>query len=562
MKISGAEIVIKSLLHAGVEHVFGYPGGAIMPVYDELLNYTDQLEHILVRHEQGAAFAAEGYAKASGKVGVCFVTSGPGGTNLITGIADSMMDSTPIVCISGQVVSHLLGTDAFQETDIIDVCAPITKWCYQITKADEIAEVLAKAFYIAKSGRPGPVLIDITKNAQIESTEYEPQPEPKIRTYRPTPHCDDQQIDQLVRMIEKAHRPLILMGQGIQLSGAEKEFQEFVEKSGIPFASTLLGLSTVPSDHILNMGMLGMHGNYAPNVMTNEADLLIAIGMRFDDRVTGDIKRYATEATKVHIDIDKSEFNKNVAVDLAIHADAKEALQKLNTRVHKKDYSLWISEFEKGYEKEQIELKAHEIDPKSPLPLSMRKVVEKISEISEGEAIIVTDVGQHQMATARYYEFKNSRTHITSGGAGTMGFGLPAAIGAKVANRDKTVILVAGDGGIQMNIQELGTIMQSKIDVKVVILNNHFLGMVRQWQELFFDKRYSFTEIDSPDYVMLAKSYGLGGNSISQPENLDAAITEMLNHKGSFVLEIKVAKEDNVFPMIPSGASVSEIRLK
>ena len=562
MNYSGSEILIKSLLHEGTETIFGYPGGAIMPVYDALYNYMDQLTHILVRHEQGAIHAAQGFARVSGKVGVCFATSGPGATNLITGIADAMIDSTPVVCITGQVAAHLLGTDAFQETDVIDISMPVTKWNIQVTKASEIAPAIAKAFYIAKSGRPGPVLVDITKNAQVEMAEYIPQQQPILRSYHPYPKCDDQSIADALALIEASQKPLILLGQGVSLSGAEAEFKEFVEKSEIPFAATLLGLSAASTHHPKYVGLLGMHGNYAPNVMTNEADLIISVGMRFDDRVTGDVSRYAVNAKVIHIDIDKSEFNKIIKTDVCVHADAKEALQKLNARVKKKNLDNWLKGFHDGLEKEKEELKVHQISPESPYPLSMKQVVKKLSEITNGEAVVVTDVGQHQMVVARYYEFKNSRTNITSGGLGTMGFALPAAIGAKLSIPSNTVIAIAGDGGIQMNIQELGTIMQNEIGVKILILNNQFLGMVRQWQQMFFEKRYSFTEIQSPDYTMLAKSYGIASASVSNPDDLDAALHEMLTHKGSYLLEVMVAKEDNVFPMVPTGASVSEIRLK
>ncbi|QCX52762.1 biosynthetic-type acetolactate synthase large subunit [Elizabethkingia sp. JS20170427COW] len=562
MKISGAEIVIKSLLHEGAETIFGYPGGAIMPVYDALYEYMDQLQHILVRHEQGAVHAAQGYSRASGKVGVCMATSGPGATNLITGIADAMIDSTPLVCITGQVPAHLLGTDAFQETDVVDISMPVTKWNYQVTSPEDIAPAIAKAFYIARSGRPGPVLVDITKNAQVGLAEYIPQSEPMLRSYHPHPKCDENQIEQTLELIDRADKPLILLGQGVSISGAEKEFVEFVEKSGIPFAATLMGLSAASTSHPKYVGMLGMHGNYAPNVMTNEADLIIAIGMRFDDRVTGDVNRYAVNAKVIHIDIDKSEFNKNIPTDVCVHADAKEALQRLNAKVQFSDYSSWLKAFHDGLEKEKHELKVHDISPDAPYPLTMKEVIMKLSQLTEGKAVVVTDVGQHQMVTARYYDFQDTRTNITSGGLGTMGFALPAAIGAKLSVPEKTVVMVAGDGSFQMNIQELGTIMQNGIDVKILVLNNHFLGMVRQWQQLFYEKRYSFTEIDSPDFIMLAKSYGISGKSITQPEDLEAALQEMLEHKGSYLLEVKVAKEDNVFPMVPAGASVSEIRLK
>ncbi len=559
-RISGSEAVVRSLIAEGVEIVFGYPGGAIMPVYDALYNHQDKLKHVLVRHEQGAVHAAQGYARATGKVGVCIATSGPGATNLITGIADAMIDSTPIVCITGQVASHLLGTDAFQETDVVGITTPVTKWDIQVTKAEEIPEAFAKAFYIAKSGRPGPVVIDITKDAQFAPLDFSYTPCKRIRSYVPKPKIDLQKIDEAAQIINSAQKPMIIFGQGVILAGAEEEFRLFVEKSGIPAAWTLLGLSALPDEHPLNMGMLGMHGNYGPNKLTNECDVLIAIGMRFDDRVTGDAKRYARQAKIIHIELDAAEINKNIKADIAIHADAKEALPLLTERIKQKDYTEWIKEFKDHYKVEYEKIIKQEIFPEKN-GLTMAEVVRLLSEKTNGDAIIVTDVGQHQMIAARYFKFKDSRTSITSGGLGTMGFCLPASIGAKLGKPEKQVIAIIGDGGFQMTIQELGTIMQTGINLKVVVLNNNYLGMVRQWQQLFFDKRYSQTEMTNPDFIAVAKGYGLNAHKVSDRKELESAIDKLLSSETAFVLEVVVEKEDNVFPMIPAGASVSEIRL-
>jgi acetolactate synthase-1/2/3 large subunit len=559
-RISGSEAVVRSLIAEGVEIVFGYPGGAIMPVYDALFNHQDELKHVLVRHEQGAVHAAQGYARATGKVGVCIATSGPGATNLITGIADAMIDSTPIVCITGQVASHLLGTDAFQETDVVGITTPVTKWDIQVTKAEEIPDAFSKAFFIARSGRPGPVVIDITKDAQFAPLDFSYTPCKKIRSYVPKPKIDLQKIDEAAEIINNAQKPLVLFGQGVILAGAEEEFKIFIEKSGIPAAWTLLGLSALPDEHPLNMGMLGMHGNYGPNKLTNECDVLIAIGMRFDDRVTGDAKRYARQAKIVHVELDAAEINKIIKADVAIHADAKEALPLLTERVISKGYSDWKNQFKDHYKIEYDKIIRHEIFPEKN-GITMAEVVRILSEKTKGDAIIVTDVGQHQMITARYFKFKDSRSSITSGGLGTMGFCLPASIGAKLGKPEKQVIAVIGDGGFQMTIQELGTILQTGINLKVVVLNNNYLGMVRQWQQLFFDKRYSQTEMTNPDFINIAKGYGLNAQKVAERNQLDSAIEKLLSSEEAFVLEVVVEKEDNVFPMIPTGASVSEIRL-
>lgn len=559
-RISGSEAVVRSIIAEGVEIVFGYPGGAIMPVYDALYNHQDELRHVLVRHEQGAVHAAQGYARATGKVGVCIATSGPGATNLITGIADAMIDSTPIVCITGQVASPLLGTDAFQETDVIGITTPVTKWDIQVTRAEEIPDAFAKAFFIARSGRPGPVVIDITKDAQFAPLDFSYTPCKKIRSYIPKPKVDLQKIEEAVEIIDAAQKPMIIFGQGVILAGAEEEFKAFVEKSGIPAAWTLLGLSALPDDHPLNVGMLGMHGNYGPNKLTNKCDVLIAVGMRFDDRVTGDAKRYARQAKIIHIELDAAEINKIIKTDVAIHADAKEALSLLTEKVKSKDYSNWIEQFKDHYKIEYDKIIKHEIHPEKN-GLTMAEVVRVLSEKTNGDAIVVTDVGQHQMITARYFKFKDSRSSITSGGLGTMGFCLPASIGVKLGKPEKQVVAIVGDGGFQMTIQELGTIMQTGINLKVVILNNNYLGMVRQWQQLFFDKRYSQTEMTNPDFISIAKGYGLDAQKISERKELDSAIENLLSADSAFVLEVVVEKEDNVFPMIPAGASVSEIRL-
>lgn len=559
--MTGAEAVVRSLLAEKVDTIFGYPGGAIMPVYDALYDYLGTINHILTRHEQGSIHAAQGYARVSGRPGVVFSTSGPGATNLITGLADAMIDSTPLVCITGQVPAHLLGTDAFQETDVMGISMPITKWNYQITQADEIAEVIAKAFYVAQSGRPGPVVIDITKDAQIQQTDFHYEKCTAVRSYTPRPQVDQEKIAQAAILINQAKKPLVVVGQGIILSGAEKELLDFVEKTGVPVASTLLGLGAIPNNHPQYAGFVGMHGNYAPNIKTNECDVLVGIGMRFDDRVTGNVASYAKQAKIIHIDIDRAEIGKIVKTDVALHADAKDALASLNKQVSENTHTEWLSEF---HQLEKIEKETlaeshkdfHEDD------LKMDEVVALISEKTKGDAIIVTDVGQHQMMAARYYRFNNTRSNVTSGGLGTMGFGLPAAIGAALGAPHREVIAVVGDGGFQMTLQELGTILQCKMPVKIVILNNHFLGMVRQWQQLFFDRRYSFTEIESPDYILLAQSYGIDAVRVERRSDLQQSIQQMLDAEGSFLLEVKVTKEENVFPMVPSGASVSDIRLK
>jgi len=560
MKLTGAESVMKTLVNEGVDLIFGYPGGAIMPIYDALYDYQDQVKHILVRHEQGATHAAQGYARTSGKVGVCFATSGPGATNLITGLADAMIDSTPMVCITGQVASHLLGTDAFQETDVIGISMPVTKWNVQVTKAEDISSTIAKAMFIARSGRPGPVLIDITKDAQFGTCEYEYVACEEVKSYKPTPTLNTDKIKEAIDLIQKAKKPYLLIGQGIVLSDAQQELLAFVEKSGIPVASTLLGLGALPADHPQYVGYLGMHGNYSPNVLTNECDVLIAIGMRFDDRVTGDVKRYAKQAKVIHIDIDAAELNKIIPADVAIHADAKEALKAMTSLIKENSYVDWINEFRELEKVEQEKVINEAITPKGN-DLKMAEVIHQISEKTDGKAIIVSDVGQHQMVASRYYKYKGYRNNITSGGLGTMGFALPAAIGAKLGCPEKEVIAIIGDGGFQMTIQELGTILQFDIGVKIVILNNNFLGMVRQWQQLFFEKRYSSTEIVNPDFITISKGYGITAKKITERDQLHAALDEMLSFKDAFLLEVVVEKEENVFPMVASGDSVSEIRL-
>ena len=562
INISGSEAVLKALITEDVKTIFGYPGGAIMPIYDALYDYNDRLKHILVRHEQGAIHAAQGFARSSGEVGIVFATSGPGATNLVTGLADAMIDSTPLVCITGQVFAHLLGSDAFQETDIINITTPVTKWNHQITDPSEIPSVLAKAFYIAKTGRPGPVLIDITKNAQLQKFDYEGYIKcDHIRSYRPKPIVRKEYIAEAAALINGAKKPFVIFGQGVILGSAENEFKAFIEKGGFPAAWTILGMSAIPTDHPQAVGMLGMHGNYAPNVFTNECDVLIAIGMRFDDRVTGRLDKYAKQAKIIHLDIDPSEIDKNVKTEISIWGDCKETLPLLTKLIEEKQHTEWLNEFRKLEAKEVEVVINDELNPTTE-KLTMGEVIKTINEITKGDAILVTDVGQHQMITCRYAKYSKSRSNITSGGLGTMGFALPAAIGAKFGAPDRTVIAIIGDGGIQMTIQELGTIMQSKINVKIVILNNEFLGMVRQWQQLFHDKRYSFVDITSPDYVQVAKGYYIAGNKISKREELIDAITTMLIHDGSYLLEIMVGKENNVFPMVPQGCSVSEIRLK
>ena len=562
INISGSIAVLEAFLEEKVDTIFGYPGGAIMPIYDALYDYQEKLKHILVRHEQGAIHAAQGYARVSGKTGVVFATSGPGATNLVTGLADAMIDSTPVVCITGQVYAHLLGTDAFQETDVINITTPITKWNYQITDATEIPTVLAKAFYIAGSGRPGPVLIDITKNAQLQKFDYEGYKKCEhIRSYRPKPIVRKSYVQEAAQLINEAQKPFVIFGQGVILGRAEAEFKKFIEKAGIPTAWTILGMSAINTDHPLAVGMLGMHGNYGPNVLTNECDVLIAVGMRFDDRVTGRLDKYAKQAKIIHLDIDPAEIDKNVKATVPVWGDCKETLPLLTELVEQKVYPQWLQKFKDYQEQEDKLCIQPELHP-AVEQLTMGEVIDIVNNYTKGNAIIVTDVGQHQMVACRYAKFNQSKSNITSGGLGTMGFALPAAIGAKTGAPDRTVIAVIGDGGFQMTIQELGTIMQCEIDVKLLILNNQFLGMVRQWQQLFHDKRYSFVDIASPDFVQVAKGYRIAGRSVSKREELTDGVTEMLQHKGCFLLEVMVGKENNVFPMVPQGCSVAEIRLK
>ncbi len=558
---TGSLAVIDALLSEHVETIFGYPGGAIMPIYDALYDFKDKLNHILVRHEQGAIHAAQGYSRVSGKTGVVFATSGPGATNLVTGLADAMIDSTPLVCITGQVFAHLLGTDAFQETDIINITTPITKWNYQVTDATEIPEILAKAFYIARTGRPGPVLIDITKNAQLQLFDYIGyRPCIHIRSYRPEPVIRNEYIEQAAQLINQAKKPFVIFGQGIILGNAEKEFIAFIEKAGLPAAWTIMGMSAIPTDHPLGVGMLGMHGNYGPNYLTNECDVLIAVGMRFDDRVTGRLDKYAKQAKIIHLDIDPAEIDKNVKTTVPVWGNCKDTLPLLTNLVDQKSHPEWLNEFEIKKQKEVTSLIHKELNPTEG-GLTMGEVMNVLNELSGGDAIIVTDVGQHQMVACRYTKQNTTRSNITSGGLGTMGYALPAAIGAKFGAPERQVVAIMGDGGAQMNIQELGTIMQFKPNVKILILNNSFLGMVRQWQELFHEKRYSFTDIQSPDFVQVAKGYYIDGKQISKREELRSSLKEMLDHPSSFLLEVAVVMEDNVFPMVPQGKGVSEIVL-
>ncbi|WP_242156776.1 biosynthetic-type acetolactate synthase large subunit [Aestuariivivens sediminis] len=559
-RISGSEAIIKCLIAEGVDVLYGYPGGAIMPVYDELFKYQDRIHHVLTRHEQGAAHAAQGYARISGRVGVAMATSGPGATNLITGIADAQIDSTPLVCITGQVPSHLLGSDAFQETDIVGISTPVTKWNHQVTDASEIPEVIAKAFYIAKSGRPGPVLIDITKNAQFGELDFKYEKCTGVRSYIPVPKTNPETLKAAADIINGAKKPMIVWGQGIILSEAEEELKAVIEKAGIPSAWTIMGASAIPTAHPLNVGMVGMHGNYAPNVLTNQCDVLIAIGMRFDDRVTGDLKTYAKQAKIIHFEIDPAEVDKNVKTDVAVLGDAKASLKALLPLLKKNTHDNWLQEFKKLYDIEFEKVIKHDISP-SKEGLTMGEVLKEINRHSKGDAAIVSDVGQHQMIACRYSEFNKTKSNITSGGLGTMGFALPAAMGAKMAEPERDVVAIIGDGGFQMNIQELGTIFQTQIPVKIVVLNNEFLGMVRQWQQLFFDKRYASTEMTNPDFVTIAKGYHLEAQKVTKREELADAVKAMMASDKAYFLEVCVEKEDNVFPMIPSGASVSDIRL-
>ena len=559
-KITGSEAVIKCLLEEQIDIIYGYPGGAIMPVYDELYKYQDKIHHVLTRHEQGATHSAQGFARISGKVGVAIATSGPGATNLVTGLADAQIDSTPMVCITGQVSSHLLGSDAFQETDIIGISTPITKWNYQITKASEIPEIFAKAFYIAKSGRPGPVLIDITKDAQFEKINFSYKKTEGIRSYKAVPKININDIELAADLINSAKKPLIVWGQGVILGNAENELIKFVEKSGIPAAWTILGASAIPTNHPLNVGMLGMHGNYAPNILTNECDVLIAIGMRFDDRVTGDVNRYAKQAKIIHFEIDPAEVNKNIEVDIAVLGDAKQTLSEILRITKKNSHKKWHQKFKDLYEIEYQKVIHNDLNPIKD-GLTMGEVMKEINIQTKGDAAIVSDVGQHQMIACRYSNFNKTKSNITSGGLGTMGFALPAAIGAKMACPEREVVAVIGDGGYQMTIQELGTVFQTKAAVKIVVLNNDFLGMVRQWQQLFFDKRYASTEMLNPDFVKIAEGYYLKARRVTKREDLANAVEEMIKSKEPYFLEVVVEKEANVFPMIPTGCSVSEIRL-
>jgi len=557
---TGAEAIIDIMIEEGIDHAFGYPGGAIMPVYDALFDHRDKINHVLARHEQGAIHAAQGYARSSGKVGVCLATSGPGATNLITGLADAQIDSTPLVCITGQVASPLLGSDAFQETDVIGISMPVTKWNFQITKASEIPEVMSKAFYIAKSGRPGPVLVDITKDAQFESFDFAYECCHEIRSYKPVPELDISRVQEAAELINRAERPFVLFGQGVILANAEQEFKRFIEKTGIPAAWTLLGLSALETDHPLNVGMLGMHGNYGPNLLTNECDVLIAIGMRFDDRVTGNLEKYAKQAKVIHFDIDPAEIDKNVKTEVAVIGDAKESLTELNKLVKPNSFPDWLDRFRECDKLEREKVIDDELSPREGL-ITMGEVIKKLNAVTGGEAIIVTDVGQHQMVACRYSNFQQSKSNITSGGLGTMGFGLPAALGAKLGAPQREVIAVLGDGGFQMTLQELATVAQTGAKVKILLLNNEYLGMVRQWQQLFFDKRYSFTGMENPDFQQVVKGFGIETNKVEQREQLEDAIEHFVNYDGASFLEVMVGKENNVFPMVPSGSGVSEIRL-
>ena len=560
MKITGAKALIESMIHEGVDTIFGYPGGAIMPTFDALYDYDDRLKHILTRHEQGATHAAQGYARVSGKVGVCLVTSGPAATNAITGISDAMLDSTALVVITGQVSAGLLGTDAFQEIDVVGITQPITKWSYQIRNADDIAWAVARAFYIARSGRPGPVVLDISKNAQFQETEFEYKPCTFIRSYLPVPEVNPSQIELAAQLINSAQKPYALVGQGVVLGNAEQELMAFLDKADIPAAWTLLGASAMSTDYRLNKGFLGMHGNVSPNMKTNECDVLIAIGMRFDDRVTGDLNTYAKQAKIIHIDIDAAEINKNVKVDAPVLASTKDALPALTALINEARHTEWIDSFKEYDDQEFEKIIQREVHPVSG-ELTMGEVIHKISEATNNNAVVVTDVGQNQMMAARYSGYSQTRSLVTSGGLGTMGFGLPAAMGAKIGAPERTVCMYSGDGGFQMTIQELGTIMQEQIGVKMIVLNNHFLGMVRQWQEMFFDERYSFTEMQNPDFIAIAKAYRIPGTEVHVREELDAAIADMLKDDQPYLLVVNVEKKGMVYPMIPSGGSVTSIIL-
>ncbi len=561
-RITGSQAVILSLLEEGVDTIFGYPGGAIMPVYDALYDFSKKVTHILTRHEQGAVHAAEGYAKVTGKAGVCIATSGPGATNLITGIADAMIDSVPLVCITGQVASPLLGTDAFQESDVVGISMPVTKWNYQVTQADEIPEAIAKAFYIAQSGRPGPVLLDIAKDAQFQELEsFHYKKCNKIRSYIPEHPVDPFKVEAAAKLIDQAKKPLLLFGQGVIIARAEEELRAFIDKTGIPAAWTLLGLSALPTDHPLNVGMLGMHGNYGPNIKTNEADLIIAVGMRFDDRVTGRVNAYAKQAKIIHLEVDPAEIDKIVKTDVAVLGNAKKSLAMLTDNVKQSRHDDWVSEFRECDRIENEKVISKDIYPEKP-GLTMGEAVRIASEKTNHEAILVTDVGQQQMIASRYFRFKHSKSNVTSGGLGTMGYAIPASVGAQLGAPNRTVVTFVGDGGFQMTLQELGTIVQNKLPIKIILLNNNFLGMVRQWQQLFFEKRYSFTELQNPDFVMITNGFGMAAHKVTKREDLEDGIQKMIDHPGPYLLEVVVEKEDNVFPMVPSGASVSDILLE
>ena len=558
--IRGADIVVKSLIAENAEYIFGYPGGAIMPVYDALYDYSDQIKHVLTRHEQGAIHAAQGYARVSGRVGVVLATSGPGATNLITGLADAQIDSTPLVCITGQVAAHLLGTDAFQETDVVGLSMPGTKWNIQVRSVEEIAPAIAKAFHIAMTGRPGPVLVDITKNAQIEFGEFNYVPCLGIRSYRPYVRINQKTIDSAAELINMAKKPYLLYGQGVVLAGGEEQLKAFLDKTGIPAASTLLGSGALPQEHPSYVGKLGMHGNYAPNLLTNQCDVLIAVGMRFDDRVTGDLKRYAKQAKVIHLELDPSEIDKNVKCTVAVQGDCKVSLEMLTEAVQTNSHPDWMQKFRNLENEEKEAVIANDLHGTHG-GLHMGEVIHLINQFKGEDAILVTDVGQHQMIAWRYFDYKKTRTQVTSGGLGTMGFALPAALGAQLYDYKKQVICVVGDGGIQMTIQEFGTIMQTKAPVKIVLLNNNYLGMVRQWQQLFFDKRYSFTELENPDFIKIAEAYRIKAKKVTERDDLEASVAEMILYQGAYFLEVVVEKEDNVFPMIATGCSVEEVRL-